>query len=98
MRTTTSLIHIAALAIAAVSVLGTPSKASADTQVYSTQPCRIVEGVKGCAPDLPSGIGKLPTAVIATKRTVEARGVSQPNLKPSICNVRPDMFKGCQVF
>ena len=118
MRTTTSLIHIAALAIAAAGLLGAPKPAAAQTETYSTRPCRIVEGISGCAPDgaatystkpcqivagqsgcaSSSSNSKLPSAVIAAKRTVEARGVSQPNLKPSICNVRPDMFKGCQVF
>lgn len=99
MRTPTAfatLIHIAALAVAAIGMMGAPKMASAET--YSTKPCRIVAGTDGCAPT--SGLtSKLPSSVIAAKNVVETRGVGLPNLKPNVCNTASaQRFKGCGVF
>ena len=84
MPKTTNFIRLTALALAVNSILWVPTLVSANTPTPTT-------GSANSKPALPAGY-------VATKRTVEVRGVSQPNLKPNICNVRPEAFKGCQVF
>ena len=88
MRKTTTSIHLAALTALAIaaSLLAAPVTASAQTQTQT--PTTSSTG----------GNTRLAAGLIATRQSVQVRGVNPPSVRPNVCNTNPTAFRGCRVF
>ena len=90
MRKTTTSIHLAALTALAIaaSLLAAPVTASAQTQTQTQTPTTSSTG----------GNTRLAAGLIATRQSVQVRGVNPPSVRPNVCNTNPTAFRGCRVF